>query len=401
MSMQPWRRGSSFRLVTAAVGLTMLLGACAGGSSAPPAPGDHAALPPTIPDQRTTATSSPETPTTSSSGRLDDLTPSVVYGLGRFPEFPSTALQPSIAAALQATLDAAVARGTFTGVTAAVVVGSVGHWSGTAGSWNGSAVSIDSRHPTHSAAKTIVAAQVLRLAEDGMLDLDEPASEHLPPELGFFDANGATIRQVLAMRSGIPDLDEEAGYYPAELVADPVELFGSLAAASVAPDTVTRYASTNFVLLGTIIEHAKDRPLADVLRSDVLAHTGLEGISYTVGNAMASDGWGVETTAASLARWGYSLYGGTILTEESLKEMTDFQHHWYGLGVMDFSSEYHTYAVGHQGLSSVTTCCSAIILLALPDEAIVIAVQANTDGTTSTNADVDRLAGDLWGVVSN
>jgi hypothetical protein len=62
---------------------------------------------------------------------------------------------------------------------------------------------------------------------------------------------------------------------------------------------------------------------------------------------------------------------------------------------MDFSEMYGVPAVGHQGLSSVTTCCSAIILLALPEEGLVIAVQANTVGTdpsVDTNGQVDRLA---------
>jgi hypothetical protein len=116
---------------------------------------------------------------------------------------------------------------------------------------------------------------------------------------------------------------------------------------------------------------------------------------YTVGNALASDGWGVETTSAALARWGYELYGGFVLSEASLREMTEFNGNWYGLGVMDFSSQYGSLAVGHQGLSSVTTCCSANILVALPEEGIVIAVQANATGTPASvdpNRHVDRLA---------
>ena len=77
--------------------------------------------------------------------------------------------------------------------------------------------------------------------------------------------------------------------------------------------------------------------------------------------------------------------------------MLRLQGDWYGLGVMDFSGQYGTLAVGHQGLSSVTTCCSAIILVALPGEGIVISVQANTTGQppADTNAQVNRLAGTL------
>lgn len=322
------------------------------------------------------------------------------YRLGRFPEFPPGALAESTVAALQAVLDAVVAGGgpfEFTGVTAAVIVADEGSWTGTAGSWDDIPVTPESRHPTHSSAKTIVAAQVLRLVEDGTLALDDQASDHLPPELAFFDANGATIRQVLAMRSGIPSLNGDV-YYPAELASTVEEVFRMLPEPDVPPDSRTEYASTNYILLGTIIERLTRRPLAEALRSDVLARPGLEGLVYTVGDALASDGYGVETTSASLARWGYELYGGFVLSESSVREMTDFHGEWYGLGVMDFSGEYGAFAVGHQGLSSPLTCCSAVILMTLPAEGIVIAVQANTTGTAGgvdTNTQVDRLAAAL------
>jgi D-alanyl-D-alanine carboxypeptidase len=347
------------------------------------------------------ATTAPVTPVTSvapAATNANGTTDAGTHTLGKFPEFPSGSLSESTTATLQQVLDAAVEVGTFVGVTAAVILVDRGSWTGAAGSWDDVPLTPDSRHPTHSAGKTFVAAEVLRLVEDGMLDLDDRAADHLPVELGFFDANGATIRQVLAMRSGIPDLNEDAGYYPAEQAPTAVEVFRALPEPTISPGAVTRYASTNFVLLGTIIEHATGQPLSEALRSDVLSHPGLDGIVYTVNDALASDGWGVETTSASLARWGYELYGGFVISDESLREMTDFHGEWYGLGVMDLSNEYGALAIGHQGLSSVTTCCSAIVLLALPAEGIVIAVQANTadtPGHVDTNRQVDLLAGAL------
>jgi hypothetical protein len=80
------------------------------------------------------------------------------------------------------------------------------------------------------------------------------------------------------------------------------------------------------------------RTRPEVLRSDVLDDPGLDGLVYTVEDALASDGWGVEATPGSLARWGYELYGGFVLSDASLGEMTDFQGEWYGLGVIDLSS---------------------------------------------------------------
>jgi CubicO group peptidase (beta-lactamase class C family) len=348
----------------------------------------------TVPTDTSTATPTAAATTTQptntarrSAGRSRD------YSLGGFPDFPPGHLPDAAAAALQTVLDAAVSRGTFAGITAAVIVADEGSWTGAAGSWADTSTN-PGRHPTHSSAKTVVAAEVLRLAEEGKLALDDPAADHLPPELGFFDANGATIRQVLAMRSGIPSLHGDIDY-PAELAPSVVDVFRMLPESDVPPDSRTEYASTNYVLLGSIIEYATRLSLAEALRSSVLADPALVDLVYTAGGALASDGWGVETTAAALARWGYELYGGSVLSEASLREMTDFQGQWYGLGVMDLSSEYGELAVGHQGLSSPGTCCSAIVLVAVPAQGIVISVQADTTGTPAsadTNSQVDRLA---------
>jgi CubicO group peptidase (beta-lactamase class C family) len=365
--LRPW---STNHGVARAVSILALLAAACSPSSAPT----------TEPPESTASTGS-DTPRS--------------YVLGDFPPFADRQLPASTAGALQGALDATVEEGTFTGVTAAVIVADRGRWTGAAGAADGIPLTPDSRSPTHSSGKTIVAAQVLRLVEDGKLGLDEQASDHLPPELRFFDANGATIRQALGMRSGIPGLNEDDGYYPAELASTAVEVFRKLPEPEVAPGGDPDYASTNYILLGTIIEHVTGRPLAEVLRSDVLSNPALGGFVYTVDDAMASDGWGVQTTPGSLARWGYELYGGFILSDASLREMTDFDGQWYGLGVMDFSGEYGTLAVGHEGESSVTTCCSLIRLVALPEEGVVISVQAATAATdhpyATYNSQVVRL----------
>lgn len=106
------------------------------------------------------------------------------YALGEFPPFPDGPLSESTAEALQAALDGTVEEGTFTGVTAAVIAADRGSWAGAAGSGDGVPLTPDSPSPTHSSGKTVAAAQVLRLAEDGILGLDDPASDHLPRSSG-------------------------------------------------------------------------------------------------------------------------------------------------------------------------------------------------------------------------
>jgi len=96
------------------------------------------------------------------------------------------------------------------GGIAATVIAAEGTWSGAAGKADGvHAVQVDSQFGIGSVTKSVIAAQVMQLVEAGELSLDDPATDHLPADLAF-DTNGATIRQLLDMRSGIPDWYGEA-----------------------------------------------------------------------------------------------------------------------------------------------------------------------------------------------
>jgi D-alanyl-D-alanine carboxypeptidase len=308
--------------------------------------------------------------------------------VGNFPPYPRGRLATDVAASLQGALDAAVAQGTIRGGTAAVVVAGSGSWSGAAGvDRQGDALAADSSLLTASVGKTITAAQVMRLVEQGQLGLEDRAADHFPRELAHFDANGASIRDLLGMRSGLVD---PVGYV--ELVdrgyrtADLMERTGPTSEAG----TFTQYANINFLLLGEIIEQAAKVPLAKAVRAGVLSRPGLDGLVYGVKDAMAADGWNIETDAATLARWGYQLYGGFIVSDASLRAMTDFDGEFYGLGTIDFSpaDEYGTPgAVGHGGMEE----SHAVRLVAFPDERVVIAVQANADSLEQVSAVVKAL----------
>ena len=87
----------------------------------------------------------------------------------------------------------------------ATVMTADGTWSGATGSADGVRdVRVDSQFGIASITKSVIAAQVMQMVEAGELSLDAPASDYLPANFDF-DTNGATIRQLLDMHSGIPD----------------------------------------------------------------------------------------------------------------------------------------------------------------------------------------------------
>lgn len=263
---------------------------------------------------------------------------------------------------------------------AATVMSPDGTWSGATGKADGVRdVRVDDQFAIYSITKSIIAAQVMQMVEAGELDLDDPATDHLPPDLDF-DTNGATIRQLLGHRSGIPDYQAELDH---RLLTHRRRFWTPAEVLELAPTERTpageefEYANVNYVLLGLVIEQVRGRPVADVLRDGVLDIDGVERLIYQPdeaptepmampggqstaalkkgggylpflaevtsggpGNAMASD-------APSLARWWRAFCAGEIVSQASLNEMTTL-HGRYGLGLYDVA-ELGEQAVGHEG----------------------------------------------------
>jgi D-alanyl-D-alanine carboxypeptidase len=262
----------------------------------------------------------------------------------------------------------------------ATVMSPDGTWSGTAGKADGVRdVRVDDQFAIGSVTKPLIAAQVLQMVEGGELDLDDPATDHLPPDLGF-NINGATIRHLLGHRSGIPDywseLFESLTTHPKRVwkTADMLELVPTKRA--IAGD-VFEYSNTNYLLLELVIEHVSGRPVVDVLRDGVLSIDGIErliyqpdevpsepmampygqstaalkkGGGYLPSQASATAGpttGAVASDSPSLARWWTAFCAGEIVSLASLTEMSTF-HDDYGLGLYNVADQY-AQAVGHAG----------------------------------------------------
>lgn len=128
-----------------------------------------------------------------------------------------------------------------------------------------------------SIAKSLTAWGVMRLAEDGKLDLDAPVEQylttwHLPPAAG--DSRQVTARRLLSHTAGItdgPQLDR------ARSVQDALRDL-----AIVAPGTF-RYSNDGYLILQLLIEAISHEPFADYMRHAVLAPLQLTAASYQVG----------------------------------------------------------------------------------------------------------------------
>src|SRR4029077_14595860 len=194
-----------------------------------------------------------------------------------------------------------------------------------------------------------------------------------------FDTNGATVENLLHMESGIPDPAPSsaalAAFYgqPVDLLRawTPEEVLATVPADRSKPGDHFVYEDANYMLLGLVVQQATGTSVAAALRANVLADPRLTSMVYqpaeqpkgplalpflngqvrpniiqagggylpTKAEASYANGSGcMASDSAALALFGYLLFGGKLVSEQSLMAMTDFGASGvYGLGVIDQS----------------------------------------------------------------
>ncbi len=186
---------------------------------------------------------------------------------------------PDLGAEFQSMLEAAAAA-------ESLVFGAALHVDGPGVKWEGAVgfadpeggIAMTPEHPVRLASntKTYVAAAVLRLVEQGRLELDQSIAGHLPAEFneilvgGGYDPEAITIRHLLTHSSGLDD-HGEGGIYAEKILAEPQrrwtrtdQLQGLIewGKPQGEPGEVYRYSDSGYILLGEILERStgKDFP---------------------------------------------------------------------------------------------------------------------------------------------
>jgi D-alanyl-D-alanine carboxypeptidase len=231
-----------------------------------------------------------------------------------------------------------------------------------------------------SVTKNVTAAVAVRLAEDGLLHLDEPLANQLAPELlerwQSLDALPRTTpRQLLAHTAGVPNYFRDEAF-AAQLRSEPgrawrpVELVDHAAThgtPAFAPGEGFEYSDTGYVITAILAEQVTGKPLHEIYRQlvfDPLEMTGtwLEGHEpprtpeaahhytdeldwTTISPTIDWAGGGLVTTTGDLARFVRGLWSRRIVDSHGLEEMTRWtagasfppghmlRYERYGLGI--------------------------------------------------------------------
>ncbi len=193
--------------------------------------------------------------------------------------------KPTIESDLQALLETEVAENeAVRGIAMHVDSPLLGiDWEGAAGMADPeNAVPMTAAHPVRIASntKTFVAATILRLWEEGELDLDDPIAYYLPHvhyqmlRMDGYDPEAMTIRHLLTHTSGLYD-HSEGDEYEAAIISDPMHRWTRAEQFEAAiewgdphgkPGEFYTYCDTGYVLLGGVIEGITGRSLAEAVR---------------------------------------------------------------------------------------------------------------------------------------
>ncbi|MFD7131049.1 serine hydrolase domain-containing protein [Streptomyces sp. NPDC059894] len=288
--------------------------------------------------------------------------------------------------------------------------------------WHGARTSIDGHAPDEtvqyrigSITKTFTAVLVLRLRDEGALDLEDPLEKHLPGT----GAGEATIAQLLAHTGGLaaetpgPWWERTPGTLRPEL-ADVLVDQPLLHPAG----RRFHYSNPGYGLLGALVEEIRTAPWDEVLRREVLEPLGLSRTGMRPRHPHAG-GWAVHpwadvmlpepledfgrmaaagqlwSTTGDLARFAAFLARGDdrVLSEESLREMrtpaapaevTDqVDGSGYGLGLR-IEHQDGRLLVGHSG--SVPGFLASLMLSVADDVAAVVLTNCTSGPAVSSVA---------------
>ena len=259
----------------------------------------------------------------------------------------------------------------------------------------------------YSITKMFTAALVLELAKENVFKLDDSVGKYLPMQSINRRLDGkVTIRQLLAHESGYSEYTDELNLQIA-VAAQPNHVWAPFETLSfvhqvAAPGTVRKYASTNYITLGAIIEVVTGKHVEDFYRNRFFQPVGLNSMYLAVREnpgqgvlasphdnisafnpvfqqtgqpafpdaftnisrfpltaiaSLAFTGDGIVSNAKDVADWGSNLFSGRatgkeILTTmlESISETPDEGGDRLGYGIFlskKISSAYDFY--GHDG----------------------------------------------------
>jgi D-alanyl-D-alanine carboxypeptidase len=263
------------------------------------------------------------------------------------------------------------------GVVSAVlrrgVVTEVFAWGG-ADCAGGGAVDVNAAYEIGSISKHVTAVALLRLWEQGRINLDAPIGGYLVDIPKAWQR--VTLRQLATHTSGVPDYEEVGGYGVYETEPTRAQVYAIVADRPLdfEPGARWSYSNTGYFLLSLVVERVAGARFGDHLRTQLfqplgMHHTFMGG--YAPAGVHLSQGCrpgageratrvsvrpihesstygagGISTTLRDWARWDDALFAGRLLSPRAMdvlltpQRLTDGSSSNYGFGL--FPDEFRS-----------------------------------------------------------
>ena len=238
-----------------------------------------------------------------------------------------------------------------------------------------------------STVKMFTATVVLKLQEEGKLDIDDQISDYLQGDYmnQIENANQSSIRQLLQHSSGIYNYIQNPKFQTASLndlieewTAAELLKYAYHKSAYFEPGENVTYSNTNYILLGLLIEKIEDKPIYQVFNEKIINPLGLTSTSFAGENPIPDgtvrgyidlysnlnviestyySGWDYYTADGGLISNPYdmnvffrALMNGQIIQNASLNQMLDWKTPQdpdeeffpisYGLGIFKIETDF-------------------------------------------------------------
>jgi len=252
-----------------------------------------------------------------------------------------------------------------------------------------------------SLTKQFTAALVLLLQQDGKLRIEDPVSKYLPDVPAGWAK--ITLANLLGHTSGIPNFTSEkdfgawasSGHTHAEemtrIEAKPLEF---------EPGSKFEYSNANYEVLGMVIEKVSGGTYESLLRARLLDPLGMTDTGLDTDELVLpkrAEGYmrqrnrlvvarpeslsipwaagSMYSTTGDLLKWERGLFGGKVLSEESLKRMTTPGLGDYGLGLFIRNSDGVRTISHGGGIEGFNTSLAYV-----PERRLAVIVLSNMNG---------------------
>jgi CubicO group peptidase (beta-lactamase class C family) len=274
-----------------------------------------------------------------------------------------------------------------------------------------------------SVSKPMTAVAVMKLGQDGRLDLDAPVTRYCPefPEKPW----PVTSRQLLCHQGGVrwyrPDEQPRTRRFAS--LAEGLVLFAEDPLA-FEPGTKVLYSTYGYTLLGCVAARAAGQPFLSLLQESVFGPAGMsetraddvrelipsraqgytrDGYGRLVNSALADmsykiPGGGLCGTAPDVARFGAALLSGRLVAAGTLERMLtrqktrDGRSTGFGLGLALGNRGGKREAWHTGGQERVST-----VLYLQPDAGLAVAILANLEKVGPRLLDLARRVADRCG----